>query len=191
MASRYEALPGLSYLDFVKQLLPMWLLTPDALTPGQRELVTHGIPFGRNFLDTEVRLLLPSRRHFEQEQPAVLRSLHYLISQVILLREVTGDAWLKFDAKVRECLDSLGVEKKAVLHRLRLIVGQKQGLPAARMLLLLPVDYLQMLEYLLELRLRPEHDGAAGTTLLKDVPRRPDARAEQPRLPLSHPLPGA
>ncbi|MDQ3815353.1 MAG: lysine--tRNA ligase [Armatimonadota bacterium] len=193
IASRYEVLPKLSYLDFVKQLLPMWLLTPEVLTPAQRELVTHGIPFGKHFLDTEVRLHLPARQHFEKEQPDVLKGLHSVISQVLLLRQVVGDSWEQFNTGVQECFNALGPQKKRVLHRLRLLVGQQQGLPAARFLFLLPTDYLQMLEYLLELRLKTERGTPATSPLtsplLERISSAQETRVTEARSQLIAPSP--
>jgi hypothetical protein len=46
---------------------------------------------------------------------------------------------------------AFGQRKSLVLRRLRLIMGQQQGLPASRLLFLLPVEYLQMLAYMLDL----------------------------------------
>lgn len=58
MASRFEALPDLSFLDFVQQRLPAWMLTLEQLNAGQRELLAQGIAFSDHFLDTPVRLRL-------------------------------------------------------------------------------------------------------------------------------------
>jgi hypothetical protein len=152
-ASRFEVLTGLTYLDFVKQLLPVWLLTPDGLTREQRELVTHGIAFTRNFLKTEVRLNLPRRESLEGEYPEVLAALHTLVCQVVAVRRSGMTAWDDFHGQAMQLIEQLGSQKGAVLRRLRRIVGQEHGLPAARFLFLLPVDYLRLVEYVLELHL--------------------------------------
>ena len=157
MASRHQVLPQLSYLEFIKQLLPMWLLTPHSLSPEERDLVAHGMAFREHFLDAEARPLLPSRTHFEREQPAVLGAVLSLLIQVLYLRR-SNLSWEEFQEPVKEIVDTLGEHKKAALHRLRLIVGQKQGLPAARFLFVLPLDYLQLLEYMLELHLYLQQD---------------------------------
>ncbi len=129
-ASRHEVLPGLSYLDFVKQLLPMWLL--DASTLEQREPATHGVAFAKHFLDSEVCLHLLAREHFEGEHFPVLGAVHTLLRQVIGLRRAACPSWEAFRESVKQLVDSLGGNKKAALHRPRRIVGQEQGLPVAR-----------------------------------------------------------
>lgn len=167
-ASRYVVLPGLSFLDFVKQLLPMWLVTPETLTPEQRELVARGIAFSKHFLNTEVRLHLPTPAQFEGEQLEVLGLVHTLIKRVIPFRENKDVTWEQFQEKVKAIIDTLGTHKGPALHRLRLIVGQEQGLPAARFLHALPINYLQLLEALLNLYLQCAHH-TAGTDSTDDA----------------------
>jgi hypothetical protein len=152
-ASRFEVLPELTYLDFVKQVLPIWLLTPHALTGEQRELVTHGIAFKKHFLNTETSLHLPRREHIQGEESEVLIAIHTLLRQIILLRETAKPSWEQFQQPAAHLINALGSRKAAALQRLRLIVGQEQGLPATHLLFFLPLDYLHMLEYLLELYL--------------------------------------
>jgi hypothetical protein len=152
MASRYEVMPNLTYRDFVKQLLPMWLMTPDRLHWRQRELVTHGIAFSKNFLREEIQLHLPTAEQFEDEKPAVLRALCFLLKQSVTVRELNLGAEEAY-AKISEVINELGAHKMAVLKRLRVIVGQEKGMTAARILLLLPDAYLNMLMYILELLL--------------------------------------
>lgn len=153
IAERHEALPELSYLNVIKQLLPVWLLTPERLSPQQRELMTHGVAFARHFLDADIRTHLPKREHFEDEEPAVLHGLHRLIGEVVCLRANVSLSWDAFFAEAKDLIASLGPHKKAILHRLRLLVGQQQGLPVARFLFLLSLDYLRLLEHLLDLHL--------------------------------------
>jgi hypothetical protein len=150
-ASRHEVSPGLTYLDFVKQILPVWLLAPDQLSPTQREFVAHGIAFGKHFLNSEIRLHLPTLEHFAGEKPEVLGTTRTLLSQVITLRREVGDDWERFSEAVKPVMSVLGKKKGPALHRLRLIVGQEQGLPATRFLFALPLDYLQLVETLLSL----------------------------------------
>jgi hypothetical protein len=73
-------------LSFVKQVLPLWLLTPDSLTWPQRELVKHGVAFGKDFLQTHIRPHLPQRQYIEGEDHAVLSGLHELLQQTIEVR---------------------------------------------------------------------------------------------------------
>jgi hypothetical protein len=150
-ASRYEALPGVSYLDFVKQLLPTWLLTQGSLTWEERNLVKHGISFRQHFLRDDAQFHLPRREHLQGEHPEVLARLRSLLMQVIQLREVAKQPWEEFDEPVHRLIADLGPQKKAILHRLRLLVGQQHGLPVARILFFLPLDYLHTIEYTLEL----------------------------------------
>jgi hypothetical protein len=156
VASRSEALPQLSYLDFVKQVLPIWLLTPNALNREQRELAAHGVSFSKHFLDSEVRLQLPQREQIDGEQPLVLEALHRLLLEVLSLRATSGASWEAFDPAARMLIDGLGERRRATLRRLRTIIGQEQGLPVRRLLFLLPLEYLQLLGYVLELHLRSQ-----------------------------------
>ncbi len=150
-ASRYSVLPGVTYLDFIKQLLPMWLLTPESLSASQRDLLSHGIMFGKNFLDTEMRLHLPTRANLEGEQPAVLEKIRGLLKHVIGLREASELTYEDFNAQAKTFMEPWGRDKGPALHRLRLLAGQEQGLPAMRFLFILPLDYLNLLQYMLEL----------------------------------------
>jgi hypothetical protein len=155
-ASRHEALPGLSYLDFVKQVLPMWLLTPGALSAGQRDLVARGIAFGRNFGGGgEARLPFPSRGLLDEEEPAVLAALRSLLGRVLALREEigVGASYEAFSAPAKALLGRVGPHKKAVLNRLRRLTGQEKGLPTTRFLYLLPADYLRLIDDMLALYL--------------------------------------
>jgi hypothetical protein len=56
--------------------------------------------------------------------------------------------------KVQEIVNGLGPKKTAILKRLRTIVGQEQGLPATKLLLLLSLDYMNLLSLLIELFLK-------------------------------------
>jgi len=151
-ASRHKVMPDLSYLDFTKQLLPMWVLTAHSLSAEQRDLVAHGIAFRKHFLDAGTQPHLPARVHFEKENPAVLGAVLSVLIQVISLRE-NNATWEEFEGPAKEAVNALGDCKKQALHFLRTIIGQKQGLPAARFLFALPLDYLQLLEYMLELHM--------------------------------------
>lgn len=150
-ASRHGVLPGLSYLDFIKQLLPMWLLTPEALTAAQRDLVASGIAFSQHILNTEMRLQLPKREVFTGESPAVIHEVRSLLREVIRVRDEENPDWEEFQALTRQIIDSMGSHKGQALHRLRIMVGQEQGMPAGRFLYVLPLDYLKVLEYICEL----------------------------------------
>ena len=158
IASRFEVLPGMTYLDFVKQLLPMWLLTPDKLTWYQRELVKHGIAFKKTFLHSEVNLHLPKRQDIESEDVEVLRSLHGLLLQALALRE-SSDSSIEeqaadFQANMLQAFNALGAQKGAVLKRLRIMLGQQKGMAAASILLLLPLDYVRLLDFVLQLHIQ-------------------------------------
>ncbi len=151
VASRCEVLPDMTYLDFVKQVLPVWLLTPTTLTGEQRALVAHGVAFKKHFLNEEARLMLPHRAMIEGTQPEVAHALHMLLCQVIELREQADMEAEQFQQRMYDVIAAFGQRKSLVLRRLRLIMGQQQGLPASRLLFLLPVEYLQMLAYMLDL----------------------------------------
>jgi hypothetical protein len=151
VASRYEVLPDMTYLDFVKQVLPVWLLTPTTLRSEQRALVAHGVAFKKHFLNEEVRLTLPHRAMIEGTPTDVAHALHTLLCQAIELREHADIGMEQFQERVHGVIARLGQRKSPVLRRLRLIVGQQQGLPASRLLFLLPIEYVQMLAYMLHL----------------------------------------
>lgn len=170
-ASRHEVLPKYSYLDFIKQVLPIWLLTPHALTWEQRELVKHGIAFGKEFLQVAVQPHLPSRRHIESADAETLADLLILLQKTVALRDVQpaqvssmenasaaalgdSEAALALQKQLKSCIKEIGPRQKAVLLRFRAIVGQEHGLPVAKLLTLLPLDYLEMMGYLIELFLK-------------------------------------
>lgn len=164
-ASRHEVLPKFTYLDFIKQILPIWLLTPYALTREQRELVKHGISFGKEFLQLSVHPHLPQREHIDSASHEVLAGLQELLQKSVALREEHGEVpaasalgdsevALELQKQLQGCIKEIGAHKKAILLRFRAIIGQEHGLPIAKLLLLLPVDYLQLLLYLIEMFLR-------------------------------------
>jgi hypothetical protein len=138
-------------LDFVKQVLPVWLLTPTTLSGEQRALVAHGVAFKKHFLNEDAQLSFPHRAVLEGTQPDVAHALHTLVCQTLELREQADMGAEQFQQRMHGVISALGQRKSPVLRRLRLIVGQQQGLPASRLLFLLPVEYLQMLAYMLHL----------------------------------------
>lgn len=159
--SRFGVLPGLSYLDFIKQLLPMWLLTPEKLTASQRDLVANGIAFSQHFLGKDICLQMPRKAHFEGENPAVIREVRNLLREVIRLREEDDPEWEEFQATIRQIIDTMGTHKGQALHRLRVMVGQEQGMPAGRFLYVLPLDYLRVLEYMCDLFVQAQNSNPA------------------------------
>jgi hypothetical protein len=154
IASRFEVLPNMTYLDFVKQVLSVWLLAPTTLTREQRALVAYGIAFKKHFLNEEARLALPHRAVLEGTPPDVAHALHTLLCKAIELHEHADMGVGQFQQQMHHVIAALAHRKASVLRQLRLIVGQQQGLPANRLLFLLPVEYLQMLVYMLDLYIR-------------------------------------
>lgn len=152
-ASRYKLEYGLSYLDCVKQLVPMWLLRPQALSDRQAELVSRGIRFAETFLNQEIAVQLPGREAVECIEPGNLSLLRDLIASAVDLRKGRGLVWEGFCEPAKELVMSLGERRQEVIGHLRAIIGQKQGVPPSRLLYLLPIDYLQALEYVLDLRM--------------------------------------
>jgi hypothetical protein len=152
IASRSQVDCGLSYLECVKQLVPMWLLRQHSLTDRQRDLTARGIRFAEDFLDHQVALRLPSRASMQDIHLATLSEMHRLMVDVLRLRENHGDSYEEFCEPAKQLIASLGENKHEIMVRLRAILGQKQGLPASRLLFLMSLDYLQALEYMLELR---------------------------------------
>jgi len=153
LASRAESGYGLSYLECVKQLIPMWLLRPHSLTDHQRHIVASGIRFAREFMGQELSLQLPTREIIEEIPVETVEMMQSFLADIIRLRESRGACWEAFCEPARQRVASLGENKSAVISHLRAVIGQKQGVPAPRLLFLLPVDYLEVLEYILDLRL--------------------------------------
>ncbi|PQV63290.1 tRNA synthetases class I (K) [Abditibacterium utsteinense] len=164
-ASRHKVLPEFTYLEFIKRILPIWLLTPQDLTWEQRELVKHGIAFGKEFLQTPVQPHLPQRQHIEETDVDVLGDLLTLLKSAVSLREEPieapahsplGDSEgeLELQKQIEDQIAAMGSSKKMALRRFRAIVGQEHGLPVSKLLLLLPLEYLNLLLYLIELFLK-------------------------------------
>jgi hypothetical protein len=153
VASRYRVEYGLSYLDCIKQLVPMWLLRPQSLTDRQRDLVAHGIMFAGDFMGQEIALQLPTRERVEGIHPEALSVMHGFLVDVMRLRRNAGACWEAFCEPAKQLTGSLGDRKGEIVSSLRAILGQKQGVPASRLLFLLSMEYLQALEYMLDLRL--------------------------------------
>lgn len=152
-ASQHDVNVGMSYLDTIKQRLPLWLLKPETLSHRERELLTHGIQFSRTFLDTDIRLQLPGRDQVKDISAETVRCLHDLLIHAYQLRCAGQHTPEEFTLLLRERINGLGDKKQDVLHRFRQLTGQEQGLPVPRMLWSLPMNYLAMLEHILELRM--------------------------------------
>lgn len=151
-ASRYHVDSGLSYLNCINQMVPLWLLRTQTLNDRQRDLVARGVRFTENFLHKNLALQLPTREKLECVEPAVIGHAHRFLVDIIRLRKSNGVLWDSFCEPAKHRVASLGKNKSAVISCLRSIVGQKQGVPAARLFFYLPLDYLQMLEYVFDLR---------------------------------------
>ena len=187
-SSRHKVMGDLTYQSFIKQILPMWVLTPHSLTPDQRELVAYGLAFREHFLDEEARLHLPARRHFQMQEPAVLTSLRRLLLDVIELRKEKYESDEQLTAVIKKTVFDMGDQKKAALHWLRMVIGQEQGLPASRLLIALPLDYLTMIEYMLEVHLylhnitpidEEQPDGKQTTILMQPLAERRRATLDE------------
>jgi hypothetical protein len=163
IASRCQVDFGLSYLDCIRQLVPMWLLRPQALTDRQRELVAQGIRFAEDFLGQEIALQLPTRERVEDTPLNILIAMHGFLLDIIRLREKCGPSWDAFFEPTIQLINSLGDHKRLVISHLRAMLGQKQGVPASKFLFLVPLNYLCALEYMLELRLYPFRSDSAFT----------------------------
>ncbi len=152
-ASRMETDHGMTYLDLVKQLVPAWLLNPTALNSEQRELLTSALNFAVHMLKKPVEASLPHPEMFDGESIEVLRSVRGILRQTVTLRQTVDGDFAKFRASIKELLSTLGALKHSALHRLRVIAQQSHGLPASRFLYHLPIDYIQLLDYILSLKI--------------------------------------
>jgi hypothetical protein len=153
VASRHRVDYGLSYLECVKQLVPMWLLKPQSLTDRQRELIGRGIRFAGDFLGHQISIHLPNREHIEEMNYDTLIVMHSFLSRIIHYRKTYGNSWECFCEQSKQLIRSLGDKKSDIVGHIRSIVGQKHGVPLSRLLYLLPVNYLETIEYLLDLRM--------------------------------------
>lgn len=153
LASRYKLEYGLSYLDWIRQLMPMWMLRPQSLSDRQLDLLAHGIRFANDFLEQETSLRLPTREQMQDIGAEVMASMHAFLMDIIRLRDGGCASWDEFCTPAKQLVAELGCDKQEVTGQLRAILGQKQGLPIARLLFLMPMDYLEALEYMLHLRL--------------------------------------
>lgn len=158
LASRHQTNYGLSYLECIKQLVPMWLLRPQALTEYQREIVSRGISFAEEFLDQKLALHLPTREIVDDIPTDTLGVMHDFLVDMLRLRNISRGSWEAFKEPAKNIIASLGDSKHAVISCLRGMIGQKQGVPAPRLLYLLPEAYLESLEYVLDLRLSSTSD---------------------------------
>jgi len=127
IASRSQVDCGLSYLECVKQLVPMWLLRQHSLTDRQRDLTARGIRFAEDFLDHQVALRLPSRASMQDIHPITLSEMHRLMVDVLRLREHHGDSYEEFCEPAKQLIESMGENKHEIMVRLRAILGQKTG----------------------------------------------------------------
>ena len=159
-ANKVEVLPGLSFANLVKQLLPAWILDSKDLTAEQRELMMKGMAFARSFERKDIKPYLPNRSHLEGVPVDILRQIQSVIQQVILHRKAFGMNYDSFVGPAKAAIERLGDQRREVTTHFRKIIGQEAGVPNSRYLFLLPISYLMNLESLIDLYLEskaPSH----------------------------------
>ena len=104
----------------------------------------------KNFLYQPISLQLPSREQLENINPLLIGPMLNFIKDIIQLRKEYGLCWEAYcdPAKIR--IAALKNNKKSIIGHIRAIIGQKHGVPAARLLFLMPIEYIEILEYVLE-----------------------------------------
>ncbi|RYG25785.1 hypothetical protein EON82_05800 [bacterium] len=168
-ASRHEVLPGVTFADAVKQLVPTWLLKPADLTPAQREIVSAGTAFAKNFGTSPIEVRFPSRELVAAERPDLLIKAGGLLALVAQLRKEAGADYEAFDVPVKALLEGLGDDSKAVIACVRRLVGQEKGLPTRKMLFHLPADYVDLIGHIAELAGRQNMPTQALVSLPADT----------------------
>lgn len=150
-ASRHEVLPGVTFADAVKQLVPTWLLKPADLTPREREIVSAGTAYAKNFGSIALEVRFPSREQVAGEMPDLLVKAGEFLTLVAQLRKDAGSEYEAFDPGAKALMLGLGGDTKAVVACVRRLVGQEKGLPTRKLLFHLPVDYVDLIGHIAEL----------------------------------------
>ncbi len=148
-ASRHEVLPGVTFTDAVKQLVPTWLLKPESLTAAEREIVATGTAFAEEFQSARLEFRFPSREALAAERPDVLARVGRFLDSIRVLREEAGGDYDAFDPGAKALIESLG--EKETVACVRRLVGQEKGVPTRRLLFHLPLDYVGLVAYVAEL----------------------------------------
>ena len=149
--SRHFVMPDISYLDYIKQLLPVWLLTPESLTLEQRELVSSGIAFSNHFFNEDVTLHVPSQNDLKDEAPEIILAVSNLVASCIAVRQSDEFSEEEKTEELKRLVAAIVEQKKKVYTRLRILVGQDHGLPVSRILEILPLQYLRLVSTILNL----------------------------------------
>jgi hypothetical protein len=168
-ASRHQVLPGVSFADAVKQLVPTWLLKPAELTPKEREIVSAGTAFAKNFGATPIEVRFPSRELVANERPDILIKAGALLTVVAQLRKDAGADYEAFDPGAKALIEGLGEDAKAVVASIRRLVGQEKGLPTRKLLFHLPVGYVDLIGHIAELAGRENMPTHAVVSLSTDA----------------------
>jgi hypothetical protein len=158
-ASRTEVRPGTSYLDFVRQILPGWLLDPASLGMEQMELLARGVAFSNTFLDGVSKASLPCPDVVRRLEPETARLLAGFLDQMLLLRMNCG-TYGEFDEAAQATMKRMGASCKTVTRALREVTGLEKSLPTRRLLFTLPLEYVRMLAFVLDAYARAQAEPA-------------------------------
>lgn len=153
-ASRHEVLPGVTYADAARQLVPTWHAMPEALTAAERELVALGVAYHQNFLAGGLEIRFPARETVLAERPETLCAASRLLRDLNAARRRAGNDYEAFDGAAKSLIAGFGSESKAVVACVRKLVGQETGIPTRKLLFHLPVAYLELVQFIVELASR-------------------------------------
>jgi len=151
-AQQYTLPDGVSYYDFVRQMLPLRCLESVVeQTPEEMRLIAQATCFAREILGTLPRLPLPTLETLWEVEPAVREHCWRLLGMVVGMRGKGEWGYEAFKDHIIHQVNALGAQRHAVTQGIRRLLGQEQGLPLSRLLYTAPLDFLHMLHSMLAL----------------------------------------
>lgn len=151
-AQQYMMPEGVSYYDFVRQLLPLRCLeNPVERTPEETRLVAQATCFSREILGTMPRLPLPTLEILWEIEPSVREQCWRLLGMAVGMRSKGECGYEAFKHHLIQQVNALGEQRQAVTGGIRRLLGQEQGLPLSRLLYTAPLDFLHLLHSMLHL----------------------------------------
>jgi hypothetical protein len=153
---------GVPYVDYVRRELPRRLLwagsgyAADGGNAGRYEplddpeLLEAARHFARFYYEREHALGLPDVAAARSEDPAVAARARDAVRHALSVRAATGATRAAADGSIRAWLSEAALPDGAY-HLIRRICGQEQGPRLATLLTLLPMNYLELVDQVLEL----------------------------------------
>lgn len=153
---------GMSYVDYVRWELPKravrasgqdWVRTPNDGGPetalSDPVLIAHGLRFARFYYDRDHALRLPDMGAVESEDHATAAGARGLIGYAVAIREESAPHGTDTTDLIRSHMFREPVPPRTFRY-LRRIFRQHEGPKIAALLACLPVDYLRLVERILE-----------------------------------------